>query len=1040
MTVLAAAVEKLPVDEDALVDEAFSFSPPEERPLDERWITPPRKPFPFPEAKIEKRNGVPTFVIDGEAMPGWSRTAGASMYQGAPVERQLREEGMRLFMIDVRLTASKDRDLTLETAPEAAFAEFQERADQILAAVPDACLMIRFWMMNVATDFASSHPDELLAGEDGRTDWGRSYHSQHTVRPNMLNAWRRYCAEHLYRFIHRLGASEYAPRVGGFYIGAMNTGEWWFYKGKGDPGWDYSPSRKAAFQRWVRHKYGEAPGAIAAAWGVPPGPGLLELPGLKERRATPVRPASRHADYLQSLNLPVTGAALYFARVIKAATGGRSLAGMEIHQGFMTFRNNGTVYTRALLKSPDIDFFGGPAGYSRRRPGSSPLYRAALKSLERHGKLWWNEGDLRTPMAHGTRSGAAGEPPETVAEMRQVLHREFARGAVLGYPTYLMDFGSSWFYEPAFMESIGELLEVDRFVRSRGVKRKAQVALVTDQESQLYSNYYANPTRLMLNRMDQLGTAWDFFELSDFLEEGAADPYRLVVFLNIQALSDRERAAIERLKAGGRVVVWMHDPGVVDLSARGRDPGERLASLTGLKLRLGSAPGPVRLLPQAVEELGVNGDPGSLLGEPGPLVTTELYRQVSLSDVAEGLPIGNAPSRIDCIDPDAIPLGAEEGTGRIFFAMRRFPEWTSVYTAFCDMNPVILRALARAAGCHLYLESGDPFFASENFVAIHASTDGVKRLTLPVASGVSDVFSRSMVAKKARELSLTMKRGETRMLYLGEVEEALGELDAIHHQQQAERTAFRKAHPAPPMPAAYRRYFPSSPEKAGWLSVESFSPPALMVAGPFGSDEETVGKLDAAAQGLWEVPHWSPLPVKEDRPAFGLTADRFLQVVRPLKERSADGGPGAWYAVKPSAPWMNDYRLGMATGQSYLVAFHLEAKEDTPVRLFFAADGEARLWIDGIQVGRDSDGACEPLVTLSGKRRLVVFRLRGREKPTGFTVKIAAPDRGRPGDGKASAGDGPGALSLPTTTLFSWLPPRLLATDDHAKDEQATKK
>ena len=128
-----------------------------------------------------------------------------------------------------------------------------EQPDNVLAAVPDARLMVRVWMADVDADYAKQYPDALLQGPTGITDWGGG----RLIR--LLNQWRRYCGKHLCQLIHRIGQSKYAPHVVGFYIGHMYTGEWSLYKGVGDPGWDYSKTRQDAFRLFLTLKYGSDP-------------------------------------------------------------------------------------------------------------------------------------------------------------------------------------------------------------------------------------------------------------------------------------------------------------------------------------------------------------------------------------------------------------------------------------------------------------------------------------------------------------------------------------------------------------------------------------------------------------------------------------------------------------------------------------------------------------------------------------------------------------------------------------------------------------
>lgn len=997
------ARKPLLIEENEFLKKPFSFTSTEGQAVENGLLTPPAKPFPFPESQIKAVNGVRTIFVNGEAMPTWSRSTRAPE-QGMPVERQLREAGMRLYIVDVNLTSEGKHlgERSLATAPEPAFAEFQEKVGRILAEVPDAIIMIRLWLLNVDRDYVERYPLEVLQGANGESDWGWGYYyGFHNVRPNMLEKWKHYCGEHLKRFIHKVGGSSFAPRVAGFYLAAMNSGEWWYYKGEGDVGWDYSPARKVAFEQLALAKYGDRK-STAAAWGVPDDEKLFELPTLEERRRWPFPPLSKNADYLQTLNLPVTEAALLFGKIIKTATGGKSLSGMEITAAFLTSPNNGTVYTRHLLESPDIDFFGGPPTYKNRKAGETPLYRIASASLEAYGKLWLNEGDYRSPLSFGTASAAAGEPPIDAASMREILRREFARGAIFNYPTYLMDFGQNWFYEPSILNGIKEINRADAAIRAVGLKRHAEIAVVTDQESQLYSNFYSNPAEYMLKGvLDRIGTGWNFYELTDFLKSEALSKYRFVIFLNIRALSNPEREAINRLKRDGRTILWMHDPGVTDLSEQGHTAEKLASDLIGMKLRTG--PKPTEIVIQEKGFKRANLLPPGKTKEAVEGEEAVLFQQVSPSDAAVGRSIGNLPSPLYCADERAISL-AESPEGHAHLAIRDLPGWTSVYTSFCRLDPSILRQLARRAGCFIYNDSDDVFFGGGNFIALHASEDGEKKLTFPSPTGVYDVFEHKTISKSTAELLIPMKRGETRFLYLGGTEAFNEKAEAASMALEQSGKAFAARYPAGTMDMRFREWWPKSPgDHDNEFEITTFTPPAVVVSGPFASSDEAIATLDESLASLQSISDWEPLPDDPNKLQFGLRSDDFLYVTKPLPTL-APSDLSKWYGIRleksawdQSMPeiYISDYRLGMAVGQSYGVAFTLEADETTSLRLHFAPQGESRLWIDGQEIAADKDGIYEPVFEVGKQPKLVVFRLKGRESSTGFSLKIAAPQRGR---------------------------------------------
>lgn len=88
--------------------------------------------------------------------------------------------------------------------------------------------------------------------------------------------------------------------------------------------------------------------------------------------------------------------------------------------------------------------------------------------------------------------------------------------------------------------------------------------------------------------------------------------------------------------------------------------------------------------------------------------------------------------------------------------------WRSVYFPIPD-NPDGLREAFRSVGAHVWLDSDDTFIAGRDFVMIHASSDGEKKIILPRMCDVSEVFGLSSCRKGVKEITEFLKKGETRV-------------------------------------------------------------------------------------------------------------------------------------------------------------------------------------------------------------------------------------------------------------------------------------
>jgi|GEM_PF-5821334 hypothetical protein len=984
MTVLCAVTAAipvlgtLPVEENVFFRHPVNFSPAEERHLDQQWLQKPPEVYPFAQAEVKKQNGVPWPFVDGKAVQLFTRSIQHSQINGLPVARLMRENGVQVFILDIpayQREAAAEKGFTLD---QTTFAAFERQMKVLLATVPDAKVILRLWLMNLPADYLEKHPEAVLTGEDGKTDWGSTYYSTHSQRPNFLNEWRRYTGEFLYKFIRMAGESRYAPHIAGFYLGAMNSGEWWYYKGKGDVGWDYSAGRKAAFKHYLQVKYGDNHVEILKKlWNVDSTEEVYRLPTLKERNQFPLSPNSKVSDYNQVLNQPITNAAIYFAQIIKTQTSGRCLAGMEIHAGLKTFRNNGTVFLNHLLDAPEIDFLGGPSGYEFRCVGNYSQERAVLPSLQARNKFWFAEEDIRTHAAYGTLSGAAGQPPLSREHSLAVIRRQFAAGACHGYPGYLMDFGWPWFHDLEIAGAVRECNIIFEYLSNAGkLKRRSEIALVGDQESQFYSNYYANPTLNRDHTLPRSGLDADFFELRDFLKPGVAERYKLVVFLNIRALSDEERAGIESLKKQRRTLVFLHDAGIVSLNRLNAVPATEASRLTGIELAGDARTVNGKMIYEPAALLRYLNLETALPDEEAKAGRTVTGYQVSYSDAADGLYVGNVLSGLRSVDPDAPVLG-KDGKGNAILAMKQFPEWTSVYGAACLLPSPLLRALAVYSGITLPTDQADVVFSAGDVVAVHAVSDGKRQIVMPQRGDVVELFSRQTVARNTQTFTYDFKFGETRMFVTGDANVILNGIQTLERQTAAEIAAFREKYPAPQVNAAlfnWQRF--QRPEtycnarkqafdnRYGSFPMNGASPSAYLVA--------DAAVLTEPARALRE----------------GAIPDLYSDAARMNTMRSG-APPQQWEALAGGHPFVYAQQLGIGAGQRGKVAFYLQHTPNRALKILFTSTDNAKLSINNTPTAIPEHGA---IITLPGESSLFMIELDNPDGNAGFSIKFYEPE------------------------------------------------
>jgi hypothetical protein len=244
--------------------------------------------------------------------------------------------------------------------------------------------------------------------------------------------------------------------------------------------------------------------------------------------------------------------------------------------------------------------------------------------------------------------------------------------------------------------------------------------------------------RYQINRM---GTSVGYYLLSD-LCDGTLPEAKVYLFLNAFVVSPEQRQAIHRVvRNKGKWAVWFYAPGYLDPQGT---PGD-MHALTGL---------PLQRLPTP-QWLTVNMVPSSFAAHRVP------SEQLSFGDHSPRTPaftVGQDTAGTEV-------LGYYAGTRTPAVACVRRPEWSSVFVGATTISTGVLRAVARAAGAHVWLESDDVLIAGSDFVAVHASTEGQKELLLPAGVPATDLSTGTVTPQRGR-MAMTMQQGETRLFRL----------------------------------------------------------------------------------------------------------------------------------------------------------------------------------------------------------------------------------------------------------------------------------
>jgi hypothetical protein len=635
------------------------------------------------------------------------------------------------------------------------FEPLRERLDYVVRANPRVLILPRIGVhwIGTAHPWFTQYADEMqvnihpVTGQPQRIgcfSLSSSLWRQHMIA--MLRQTVRWCEE------------RYAGHILGYHIGAGAAGEWSY-------GWvpalsDTSAPQARAFGVWLRQRYGDDRAALRKAWNrddidfdtaeVPTdrtradgGPLLLDP--ARERRI---------ADYLTFHSAAMARAALDCARATKQAladAGRQKVCGVFYGYHFKNlnrpanFFNAGHFASDAVLGSPDIDFVAAPYDYTGREPGGMYLAQAIAGSIRLAGKLYWCEEDTFTHLSK--REPGRSRCPDRATTIG-VLRRNLMGVLRDGGTAWWMDCGGNgraqpggqvhgWYRDEAIM---AEFARLEAMARKRldcaGRAAAAQVAvLLSDSSISFMRQDESLIDALVFGQMLELGAlgaSFDTYRVEDLprlVEQPCWPGYRFVVVLDALHVPEAARRAFDQaVKVDGRTVLWLYAAGLITDDALSPQAMERL---TGLRVAVRDAN----------EMLLAN---CFLTGQRTIYGTQRLVRPVVCGD-----------------DPNAQVAGRYVNTGDVAILRRDFGVWRSVWSGAPALPASALRHLAREAGVHLYVDTGDQVLSDGEYLTLHAAFDGPRTVRLPLVSDVSDAWTGQVVARRAQAFDATMDRGQT---------------------------------------------------------------------------------------------------------------------------------------------------------------------------------------------------------------------------------------------------------------------------------------
>lgn len=677
------------------------------------------KNSPGPKTEVRDYNGLPTLFIDGQASPGLFYM---TYNPQAKYFKAFAEIGVNLSSF----SCTGDECPYGLAAPtwiaenKFDYTKFDERmamicADKSILVMPRVYSGAPQWWMD-------RYPEECVVYNTDVTNIKPS----HTIKraPSFASRrWREASAFATCALIDHIEKGPYGDRIMAYHIAGGSTEEYFQWGAHSDFCADYSPASRRAFGDWLRKRYGTEQ-RLQKAWANPKVTfANVSIPTKDERDDTEgslfydPQTKQRIIDYYIFNGEMIVATIDSLARAVKAKTNNSKIVGC-----FFGYVLGGAYWDRllidsghlalgSLLKCKAIDFITSPSGYGERACGlGSSYFHAPIQSIQRAGKLWLDENDIRT---HLTKNGPEEGSP--VAETIAVQQRETALFLTAGTGQWWFDMSSGWYDDATTMAAIKELAAVATAGLHADRRSDAEIAMVLDANSLFHcppDNTVANCFGEGQNiAMSRVGAPVDRLLLDDALE---GKDYKLYLMSGCFALTDAQRRKVkEKLLAKGKTVIWLYAAGYI---RNGNINADHITDLTGIKVRfLGLHH---RILVQTDSDL------------PGPIRRSVLMgRHYHVSPF------------FDVVDAQAQPWGYLYTTGTVGLACKKVKGANSIYCTAAPIDPAVFRDIAKFAGVHVYLDTCDVSYFSRAFIGIHTRKSGPRRLELPRSEPLYDVLN-----------------------------------------------------------------------------------------------------------------------------------------------------------------------------------------------------------------------------------------------------------------------------------------------------------
>lgn len=412
---------------------------------------------------------------------------------------------------------------------------------------------------------------------------------------------------------------------------------------------------------------------------------------------------------------------------------------------------NASIFLNEFVRSDAVDVIVAQPHYRERRPAFPITCVIPTDSLHLHGKMFWNEFDLRTygsinpGWAGNSAVSAMGVGMSHDFEMWQTVFRKHAgemSALRMGY--WMFDLESGWFAPPEISADIRRVAREERFLAEAPPSPwRPEVAVVVDEEQFFRckdGNRNIAPTDDFIYaqqfRYFVTGGAPFLRYLSEDVMENPSllDGCKMVVFAFMRNVDGRREKLLRRLGKGGRTLVFLSETGV-----------SGGASAIGFR--------PKRIVGH-FEHL--------IVPEHG--FTDNVMSEIDVWQFRINPKNRTRGSRVTVAEDKDVRVLARYASDRLpALAVREDPDCRRVYV--CEpggFTPALFNRFAREAGAYVALDRpGVQLNMNGDFISLHCLRGGKYSFRLPFDCDVMNMRTGKQERVSGNRMLLEMTAGQT---------------------------------------------------------------------------------------------------------------------------------------------------------------------------------------------------------------------------------------------------------------------------------------